>query len=187
MLSHIRKPAGTSLLSSRLCSDWIAVSNDAAQIAAPRPANLAQDPNEIVETRGARLFSNCEPQPVASNETLREEMPKPSQKPESPRKLWSGLKLRIVLLSSSVCLPCCRDTNGISTPKLNLLINKDLFVPPNPRLWVHEHAVYHPPRSQSSALLSRNPPTLLSGYRHPLESLFVRHRAFANLALCSPA
>jgi hypothetical protein len=148
--------------------DWVAASNDAAQIAAPRPAHLAQDPNEIVEARGARSFSNCEQQPVASNETLREEMPKPSQKPESPRKLWSGLELRTVLLSSSLCLPCCTDTNGISEPKLKLLINNDLFVPLNPRLWVQEHAVYRRPRSQFYALLEQEPPTLLSGYHQPV-------------------
>jgi hypothetical protein len=46
------------------------------------------------------------------------------------------------------------------------------------------------PRPATLAILcfaQQEPPTLLSGYHHPLESLFVRHRAFANLALCSPA
>ena len=173
--------------SSHPYSTSVAGVNDAVQIAAPQPACPAQDRNETVEICGARSFSNCEQPPVASNETRREEMPRPSPKPESPRKLWSGLKLRTVLLSSSVCLPCCADTSGTSTPKLNLLINKDLFIPTNPPV-VGTLTRRLPPATLAILYVAQQePPTLLSGCHNPLESLLARHRAFANLALCSPA
>jgi hypothetical protein len=175
------------LTSSHPYSASVAAVNDAVQIAAPQPACPAQDRNETVETCGALSFSNCEQRPVASNETRREEMPNPSQKPESLRKLWSELKLRTVLLSSSVCLSCCADTNGTSTPKLNLLINKDLFVPTNPPVVGTQTRRLPPATLAILYFAQQEPPTLLSGCHNPLESLLVRRRAFANLALCSPA